>query len=221
MQVICTVLSADMVNPHDILCINGASAALAISSLPFLGPVGAVRIALVDGELVVNPTLQEMQESSLDLIVVGTQDALTMIEAGADQVPEETMLAAFELAHTEIRRICDAINDLRAQAGKPKWIDPALNEELAATQGDRIAAADRRARPRRRAGGRRRDPRRARPADHDGVDRGRHPPRAAAPGGPLRAPREEARRGRRGGGQGAVRDRPARSSPTPSRTRRS
>ena len=88
-QVICTVLSADMVVPHDILAINGASAALAISPLPFLGPVGAVRIGRIDGELVVNPTLQQMEESTLDLIVVGTREALTMIEAGADQVPED------------------------------------------------------------------------------------------------------------------------------------
>src|SRR5437868_12460374 len=72
-QVICTVLSADMITPHDILCINGASAALMISPMPFLGPVGAVRVALVDGELVVNPTLQQTEgDSTLDLIVVGT-----------------------------------------------------------------------------------------------------------------------------------------------------
>ena len=130
-QVICTVLSADMVHGHDVLCINGASAALAISPLPFLGPVGAVRVARIDGELVVNPTLQEADEDSdLDLIVVGTRDALTMIEAGADQVPEDTMLLAFELAHTEIKRICDVIDDLREQVGKPKWVDPALTAEL-------------------------------------------------------------------------------------------
>src|SRR5919112_422391 len=82
-QVICTVLSADMVIPHDILCINGASAALMISPLPFLGPVGAVRVGRIDGEWVLNPTLQESEENSdLDLIVVGTRDALTMVEAG-------------------------------------------------------------------------------------------------------------------------------------------
>jgi polyribonucleotide nucleotidyltransferase len=138
-QVICTVLSADMVHGHDILCINGASAALAISPLPFLGPVGAVRVARIDGELVVNPTLQEVDEDSdLDLIVVGTRDALTMIEAGADQIPEETMLQAFELAHGEIRRICDVIDELRAQVGKPKWVDPALTVELEGTHGNAI-----------------------------------------------------------------------------------
>src|SRR6476659_6347381 len=138
-QVICTVLSADMVDGHAVLCINGASAALAISPLPFLGPVGAVRVARIDGELVVNPTLQEADEDSdLDLIVVGTRDALTMIEAGADQVPEDTMLLAFELAHTEIKRICDVIDDLREQVGKPKWVDPALTAELEAAHGDAI-----------------------------------------------------------------------------------
>ena len=112
-QVICTVLSADLVVPHDILAINGASAALAISPLPFLGPVGAVRVALIDGQMVVNPTFQQMEESALDLVLVGTRDALTMIEAGGDQVPEETMLEAFALAHSEIIR--DLRRDRRAR----------------------------------------------------------------------------------------------------------
>ena len=138
-QVICTVMSADLVVPHDILCINGASAALAISSLPFLGPVGAVRVGLVDGELVVNPTFQETAESAqLDLVVVGTRDALTMIEAGANQIPEDTILKAFELAHAQIVRICDAIDELRTAVGKPKWVDPELNGELAASHGAAI-----------------------------------------------------------------------------------
>src|SRR5215212_619285 len=83
-QVICTTLSADLVTPHDILAINGASAALMISPLPFMGPVGAVRIGLIDEQLVVNPTLPEVeQESTMDLIVVGTKEGLTMVEAGA------------------------------------------------------------------------------------------------------------------------------------------
>ena len=138
-QVICTVLSADMVVPHDILAINGASAALAISSLPFLGPVGAVRVARIEDEFVVNPTFQQMEESSLDLIVVGTREALTMIEAGCDQVPEETMLEAFALAHSEIIRICDAIDELAREVGKPKWIDVELNADLDARQGDTVA----------------------------------------------------------------------------------
>src|SRR5436189_5755135 len=98
-HVVCTTLSADLVTPHDILCINGASAALMVSPLPFLGPIGAVRIGRIDGELVINPTLAaiESDESTLDLIVVGTSDGLTMVEAGADEVPEDTILEAFEL----------------------------------------------------------------------------------------------------------------------------
>src|SRR5947199_4207987 len=121
-QVICTVLSADMITPHDILCINDASAALMLSPLPFLGPIGAVRIGQIDGEFVVNPTLQQnWDETTLDLIVVGTKDALTMVEAGADEVPEDLLLEALEIAHTEIRKLCEVQEDLRRQAGKAKW----------------------------------------------------------------------------------------------------
>src|SRR5439155_3513117 len=121
-QVICTVLSADLVTAHDILCLNGASAALMVSPLPFLGPVGAVRIGRIDGQFVINPTVTGVaEESSLDLIVVGTKDALTMIEAGADEIPEEEILEAFELAHGEIVKICEAQEDLRRQAGTLKY----------------------------------------------------------------------------------------------------
>jgi polyribonucleotide nucleotidyltransferase len=140
-QVICTVLSADLVTPHDILCINGASAALMVSPLPFLGPIGAVRVGQLDGELVVNPSLEQLDESTLDLIVVGTSEALTMVEAGADQVPEETILEALELAHSKIRQICEALEDLRNQVGKPKWVDLELTAELEATHGEALRAA--------------------------------------------------------------------------------
>ena len=139
-QVICTTLSADLVTPHDILAMNGASAALMISPLPFQGPVGAVRIGMIDGELVVNPTLPEVEEeSTLDLIVVGTKEGLTMVEAGADEVPEETLLEAFELAHAEIRKLCEAQEDLRRQVGKAKWLDADLTEELDGAHGGRVA----------------------------------------------------------------------------------
>jgi polyribonucleotide nucleotidyltransferase len=138
-QVICTILSADLVTPHDILCINGASAALMISPLPFMGPIGAVRVGRIDDRLVVNPTLQETEEeSTLDLIVVGTREALTMIEAGAEEIPEDTMLEAFELAHAEIMKLCDAQEDLRRQAGKAKWLDPELTSELESQHGARF-----------------------------------------------------------------------------------
>jgi polyribonucleotide nucleotidyltransferase len=139
-QVICTTLSADLVTAYDILCINGASAALMISPLPFLGPVGGVRIGMIDGQLVVNPTLPETEGSELDLIVVGTKEGLTMVEAGANEVPEETLLEAFELAHAEIKKLCEAQEELRRQVGKPKWLDTDLTEELDGTHGDRISA---------------------------------------------------------------------------------
>jgi len=138
-QVICTVLSADMVTPHDILCINGASAALMLSPLPFFGPVGAVRIGRLDGEFVINPTLQQnWEETSLDLIVVGTKDGLTMVEAGADEVPEDVLLEALEIAHAEIKRICEAQEDLQRQAGKAKWLDNDLTAEIESAHGHTI-----------------------------------------------------------------------------------
>jgi polyribonucleotide nucleotidyltransferase len=144
-QVICMTLSADLVTPYDILAINGASAALMLSPLPFFGPVGAVRIALLGDDLVVNPTHQEIEnESSMDLIVVGTRDALTMVEAGALQVPEETILRAFDVAHAEIRKLCEAQEELRERAGKAKWLDADLTRELedkhAGAIADRIAS---------------------------------------------------------------------------------
>ena len=140
-HVVCTTLSVDLVTAHDILCINGASAALMVSPLPFLGPVGAVRIGKIDGELVVNPPLPAVEEgeSTLDLIVVGTPDALTMVEAGADEIPEETILEALELAHGEIRKICDAQEELRSQVGKEKWLDPELTDQLERDHGSRFA----------------------------------------------------------------------------------
>src|SRR5207248_8680558 len=105
-QCIATVLSADMVIPHDILAINGVSAALMVSPLPFLGPIGAVRVGLVDGDLAVDPSLKESEEDSeLDLIVVGTKEGLTMVEAGANQVPEERLLEALDLAQREIVKL--------------------------------------------------------------------------------------------------------------------
>src|SRR4051794_3284301 len=141
-QVICTTLSVDLVTPHDILCINGASAALMISPLPFFGPVGAVRIGRIDGSLVVNPTLQQTEEeSAMDLIVVGTLDGLTMVEAGAQEVPEDVLLEALELAHGEIKKLCEVQLDLQRQVGKPKWLDTSLTEELKGSHGDRIRAA--------------------------------------------------------------------------------
>ncbi|MGZ8695270.1 MAG: polyribonucleotide nucleotidyltransferase, partial [Gaiellaceae bacterium] len=144
-QVICTVLSADLITPHDILCINGASAALMISPLPFIGPVGAVRVGLIDGELVLNPSLPQIEEdTTLDLIVVGTKEGLTMVEAGAQEVPESTLLEALDLAHREIIKLCETQEELREQAGKAKWLDSDVTAELEQQYlpqiGQRIAA---------------------------------------------------------------------------------
>ncbi|MGH9299952.1 MAG: hypothetical protein ACRDZT_08525, partial [Acidimicrobiales bacterium] len=137
-QCVATVFSADMVTAHDILCINAVSAALTVSPLPFLGPIGAVRMGLADGQLVVNPTLQETAESDLDLIVVGTTEGLTMVEAGAKQVPEAKLLEALEIAHREIVKICEAQNELRSKAGKAKWLDPATTERLEGAYGHEV-----------------------------------------------------------------------------------
>src|SRR5690349_10466478 len=138
-QCVATVFSADMVIPHDILAINAVSAALHVSPLPFLGPIGAVRMGLLEGNLVVNPTLEETEHSSeLDLIVVGTKDGLTMVEAGANRVPENVILEALEIAHGEIVKLCQAQEDLRGKAGKEKWLDPATTEKLEGQYGHEI-----------------------------------------------------------------------------------
>jgi polyribonucleotide nucleotidyltransferase len=137
-QVIGTVLSADLITPHDILCINGASAALMVSSLPFLGPVGGVRMGLIEGELVINPTLPQLEESDLDLIVVGTKDGLTMVEAGSTEIAEDLLLEALARAHAEIVRICEAQEDLRRQCGRPKWLDVQVTEQVEREHGHAI-----------------------------------------------------------------------------------
>ncbi len=120
-QVIATVMSVDQVNAYDILCINGASAALTISDLPFLGPIGAVRIGLIGDDFIINPTLQEVEESDLDLIVAGTSEAISMVEAGASEVDEEALLEALAIAHDEIKKVCAAQLELARIAGKEKW----------------------------------------------------------------------------------------------------
>src|SRR5206468_359183 len=100
--------------------INGASAALTISDIPFEGPIGAARVGLVNGGFIINPTYAEMRDSLLNIMVVGTSEGIVMIESGAKEVKEETVVDAIEFAHTEIKKICAAINDLRQKAGKPK-----------------------------------------------------------------------------------------------------
>jgi polyribonucleotide nucleotidyltransferase len=101
-QVIAFVLSADTDNDPDVCGINGASAALHVSDIPFLGPIGAVRVGLVNGQFVVNPTYDEMRESLLNIMVVGTSEGIVMIESGAKEVKEETVVDAIVFGHTEI-----------------------------------------------------------------------------------------------------------------------
>src|SRR6202795_2405657 len=119
-QVIAFVLSADTENDPDVCGINAASAALTLSDIPFLGPIGAVRVGLVEGRFIANPTYAEMRDGLLNIMVVGTADAIVMIESGAKEVKEETVVDAIEFAHTEIKKICAAINELRSKVGKPK-----------------------------------------------------------------------------------------------------
>ncbi|OFX34888.1 MAG: polyribonucleotide nucleotidyltransferase [Armatimonadetes bacterium RBG_16_67_12] len=119
-QVIATVLSTDQEHDPGIAAMNGASAALVISGIPFGGPVGAVRIGLINDELVVNPTMRQFEEESrLDLVVAGTEDAILMVEAGANEVPEERILDAIALAHEQIKRLVASQRELMATAGKP------------------------------------------------------------------------------------------------------
>src|SRR5215831_340672 len=119
-QVIAFVLSADSENDPDVVGINAASAALTVSDIPFLGPIGAVRVGLINGQFVVNPTYNEMRESLVNIMVVGTAEGIVMIESGAKEVREETVVDAIEFGHTEIKKICAAINQLRERVGKPK-----------------------------------------------------------------------------------------------------
>src|SRR5512135_3422816 len=119
-QVIALVLSADTENDPDVAAINGASAALAVSDVPFQGPIGAVRVGLINGQFVLNPTYTEMRDGLLRLMVVGTSEGIVMIEAGASQVQEDTVVDAIEFAHNEIKKICATISDLAARVGKAK-----------------------------------------------------------------------------------------------------
>ena len=125
-QVILYAISSDGETPIDILGINGASAALMISNIPFGGPVGAVRIGRIHGDFVINPTYQQLNESDLDLRVAGTRDAVLMVECGANELDEAVMLAALEMAHREIQPLIDIQEEMRAKVGKPKSDYPVI-----------------------------------------------------------------------------------------------
>lgn len=146
-QVINTVMSADQENDPDILSIIGASAALTLSPVPFEGPVGAVRVGLIDGEIVINPSTSALDESKLDMVVAGTDDAIMMVEGEAGVIPEATLADAIVRAHEEIKRITAMQRELREQAGKEKWEyqpparDEALYDALRAFAGEQIREA--------------------------------------------------------------------------------
>jgi polyribonucleotide nucleotidyltransferase len=119
-QIVASAWSADQENDYGVLVVNAASAALTISDAPFEGPIGCVRVGTVGGKLTLNPTIQQMDESDLDLVVAGTRDSIMMIEAGARQVTEDFLVEALALAQEGIRELCDAQEELRRAVGKPK-----------------------------------------------------------------------------------------------------
>ncbi len=129
-QVIAMVLSADTTNDPDVAGINGASVAFSVSDIPFHGPIGAVRVGQIDGNFVINPTYDEQRGGKLNLMVVGTADGIVMIESGAKEVSEETVVQGIEFGHEQIKKICAAISDLAKKVGKPKRIvEPVVTDE--------------------------------------------------------------------------------------------
>ena len=142
-QLVSIPMSIDHVHPYDILAMNGASAALMVSDIPFPMPVGAVRIGQdEDGNFVVNPDEEWLLESPLDLVVSGTEDAILMVEAGANEISEASILDALDIAHGEIKKLCAAQRELAEKAGKPKMeVEvPKVDESLFATLTERFGA---------------------------------------------------------------------------------
>jgi polyribonucleotide nucleotidyltransferase len=146
-QLVATPLSVDHVHPYDILAMNGASAALAISPIPVAAHVGAVRIGKLEGDFVVNPPEERLEELELDLIVAGTDEAILMVEAGADGVSEAEILDALDIAHSEIKKLCAAMAELAEKAGKEKIeleveeIDAGLLDEIRSSHGKALVDA--------------------------------------------------------------------------------
>jgi polyribonucleotide nucleotidyltransferase len=146
-QLIALVFSADKENDPDIVAINAASAALALSDIPFAGPIAAVRVGRVNGEFVINPSYAEMRESTLNITVAGTKAGIVMIESGAKQETEEVIVEAIEFGHGEIKKICAGIEELAAKAGKVKraFVSPVFDSEyyeaLQAKVGERLKDA--------------------------------------------------------------------------------
>ncbi|HSF03160.1 MAG TPA: polyribonucleotide nucleotidyltransferase, partial [Solirubrobacterales bacterium] len=128
-QVVCLAISGDPEHDPDVLAMNGASAALCLSGIPFEGPVGAVRVGLVDGQFIANPTTAEQEASQLELVVAGTEEGVLMVEAGAREVPEEKMLEAIAFGHDQCKRLARIQKELAAVAGKPRWSSAASASE--------------------------------------------------------------------------------------------
>ena len=142
--VVATVLSVEPDNSPEVCAMIGASAALSISDIPFGGPTAAVAVGYVDNEIIINPTLEQREKSRLTLTVAGTLDKITMIEAGADEIPNDTMLEAIKKAHEEIKKICHFITDIKNEIGKPKFeyksfaTDPEVYSEIEAKFKERM-----------------------------------------------------------------------------------
>ena len=146
-QLVAIPMSVDHVHPYDILAMNGASAALAISPVPVAAHVGAVRIGKLDGDFVVNPPEESLDELDLDLIVAGTDEAILMVEAGAGGVTEQEILDALDIAHGEIKKLCAAMDELQSKAGKEKLeieapsIDQGLISDIRSSHGQALVDA--------------------------------------------------------------------------------
>src|SRR4051795_5084571 len=146
-QIVATPMSVDHEHPYDILAMNGASAALAISQIPVAADVGAVRIGKLDGDFVVNPDEESLDDLDLDLIVAGTDEAILMVEAGASGVTEAEILDALDIAHGEIKKLCATMEELQQKAGKEKIeheepeIDSSLIDQIRASHGQALVDA--------------------------------------------------------------------------------
>src|ERR1035441_7811603 len=147
-QLVALPMSVDHMHPYDMLAMNGASAALMVSDVPFPAPVGAVRIGKIDGNFVVNPNEEDLVENTdLDLIVAGTEEAILMVEAGANEIPEAEILDALDIAHEAIKKLCAIQRELAAQAGKTKvevevpQISDELYGQVKASHGGALDAA--------------------------------------------------------------------------------
>ena len=128
-QVICTTISHDLINEPDIVALIGSSAALALAGVPFKGPVAAARVGYINGEYVLNPTLPDMADSKLDLVVAGTSSGVLMVESEASELSEEIMLGAVNFGHKAFQPIIKAIETLKKAAGKPDWATPVISAD--------------------------------------------------------------------------------------------